>query len=296
MNISYEYYRIFYYVVKMGSFTQAASFLMASQPNLTRAVRNLEEQLGCTLLVRSHKGVSLTPDGERLYQHVAKACEHIQLGEEEISLSRSMERGMVSLGASEIALRCFILPILNQYRRLYPGIQIKISNVSSPQAAALIRDGLLDLAVISSPIDSGTDLSTKKLAPLQEVPIVGPAYQELASETNLSLARLAQQPIISLSHKTSTYEFYCKLFLQEGLAFRPQIEAATADQILPLVQHNLGVGFVPEEFLQENLPSVHRLSLQTRIPTRHICLIKKKNHTLSLPAKELERMIQDHAQ
>lgn len=47
MNINYEYYRIFYYVAKLKSFTQAATCLMNSQPNITRTIRNLERELGC---------------------------------------------------------------------------------------------------------------------------------------------------------------------------------------------------------------------------------------------------------
>ena len=73
MNISYDYYRIFYYVAKCGSFTQAANALLGNQPNITRAIKSLEYELGCTLFIRSNKGVALTPEGEKLYQHIEVA-------------------------------------------------------------------------------------------------------------------------------------------------------------------------------------------------------------------------------
>ena len=63
MNISYDYYRIFYYVAKCGSFTGAANALLNNQPNITRAIKTLEYELGCTLFIRSNKGVTLTPEG-----------------------------------------------------------------------------------------------------------------------------------------------------------------------------------------------------------------------------------------
>ena len=66
MNVSYDYYRIFYYVAKYGSFTQAASMLLNNQPNISRAMKTLESELGCTLFIRSNKGVTLTPEGEVL--------------------------------------------------------------------------------------------------------------------------------------------------------------------------------------------------------------------------------------
>ena len=62
MNSNWEYYKIFYYVGKHGSFTQAARFLHNNQPNITRVINMLESDLGCRLFVRSQKGVTLTPD------------------------------------------------------------------------------------------------------------------------------------------------------------------------------------------------------------------------------------------
>ena len=71
MNINYDYYRIFYYVAKHRSFTQAANTLMNSQPNITRAIKNLEQALGCALFLRSSHSVQLTPEGEELLAHIS---------------------------------------------------------------------------------------------------------------------------------------------------------------------------------------------------------------------------------
>ena len=77
MFISYDHYRIFYFVAKYGSFTRAAEALFCNQPNLTRTIRNLETSLGCTLFERTNKGVTLTDDGKELYEHISIAFEHI---------------------------------------------------------------------------------------------------------------------------------------------------------------------------------------------------------------------------
>ena len=65
MEVTYDYYRIFYYAAKYKSFSQAATILMSNQPNVTRAIHNLESQLGCRLFIRSNRGAELTPEGER---------------------------------------------------------------------------------------------------------------------------------------------------------------------------------------------------------------------------------------
>ena len=296
MFISYDYYKIFYYVAKCGSFTRAADILLNNQPNLTRAMKNLEQELGCTLFERSNKGVTMTDAGERLFLHVSAAVEHIQAAESEISSNQSLQRGMVSVGASEIALRCFLLPILNRFSARHPGVRIKILNLSSPQALSMLKGGLIDLAVVTTPIERSTELSQRDLKAFSEVAVGGDAFGNLASGDPIPLRRLADYPIISLGAHTATYEFYSQQFLQAQIPYHADIEAATADQILPLVQHNLGIGFVPEEFLSEKPTGCHRIPLETELPPREICLVKRKRHTLPPPAAELEKMILESIQ
>ena len=81
MDISYDYYRTFYYVAKYKSFTGAAEALLNSQPNITRTMKKLEKELGCTLFVRQRHGIALTPEGEKLYAHISVAFEHISYGD-----------------------------------------------------------------------------------------------------------------------------------------------------------------------------------------------------------------------
>ena len=72
---NYDYYRIFYYVAQYKSFSRAAEILENNQPNITRCMNNLENELGCKLFVRTNRGVTLTPEGTRLYEHVAVAVD-----------------------------------------------------------------------------------------------------------------------------------------------------------------------------------------------------------------------------
>ena len=169
MYISYDYYRIFYYVAKYGNITQAAKLLLNNQPNLTRSIKNLESELGCPLFLRSHSGMKLTPEGERLYSHIRIAFEHIEAGEAELTESRNMQTGTVYVAASEVALHCLLLPVLKKYRMLYPGIHIKISNHSTPQAVAALRDGTADIAVVTTPTVRSASLSETTVKPVNEV-------------------------------------------------------------------------------------------------------------------------------
>ena len=102
VNISYDYYRVFYYIAKYGNITKAAKLLINNQPNLTRIIKNLENSLGCPLFTRNNRGMKLTPEGEKLYRHISAAFEHIEAAEEEISESRSLNGGSVYIAASPV--------------------------------------------------------------------------------------------------------------------------------------------------------------------------------------------------
>ena len=204
MYVSYDRYRIFYYVAKYGNISQAAKVLLSNQPNLTRIIKNLEGELGCTLFARTSRGMKLTPEGQRLYDHVRIAVEHIEAGEAEINENRSLHRGTIFVAASEVALRCLLLPVLKKYRTLYPGVHIRISNHSTPQAIAALKDGTADIAVVTTPTAHSASLVETKVKTITEVAVCSPFFSALTNRP-VSLEELLTYPLISLGTDTSSF-------------------------------------------------------------------------------------------
>ena len=289
MYISYDYYRIFYYVAKYGNLSQAAKQLLNNQPNMTRAIKNLEGELGCPLFLRTNRGMKLTPEGERLYAHVRIAFEHIEAGEAEITESRTLQTGTVCVAASEVALRCLLLPVLKEFRLLHPGIHIRISNHSTPQAVAALHETTADFAVITTPVTLSPSLTQTIVKEIREVPICAPAFSGLLGRS-VALSELEAYPLITLGAGTTSHAFYVSVFTAQGVAFQPAIEAATADQIIPMAEAGLGVGIVPEAFIRPS-DNVRRIELQEPLPLRAVCIVKRKGQPLSVAARELERML-----
>lgn len=289
MHINYDYYRIFYCVAKYGNLSQAAKVLMNNQPNLTRTIKNLESALGCPLFSRTNRGMKLTPEGQKLYAHVRIAFEHLESGEAEIAASRSLQAGSVSVAASEVALRCLLLPVLKRYRALYPGIRVRISNNSTPQAVAALKDGAADIAVVTTPTVASASLSERQVRQIREIAVCTRAFSDLLGRP-VALSELAERPFISLGPETKSYEFHAHFFAAHGLPFHPDIEAATADQVPPMVEASLGIGFVPEDFLP-SMREVYAIQLVDPIPPRSICIIRRRDLPLSVAASELERLI-----
>ena len=291
MTGSLDRYYVFYQVARCKNITQAAAALYSSQPNVTHAVKELERQLGCTLFVRTNKGVQLTPEGALLYAHVLPAVEHLHRAEEELKLQTQLRMGSISIGASEVALRCLLLPILRQFRLEYPDIQVRVSNFSTPQAVSALEDGLVDLAVVTTPVEPGKGIRQTELRKIRETAVCSPGLG-LFPTRPITPEELAQYPLISLGRNTMTYRLYEGWFLDNGLPFRPDIEAATADQILPLVQNDLGIGFVPEDFLAANPQGIRPIPLTVPLPERRICLLQKQDRLPGPAARKFAALLE----
>lgn len=292
MSVNYEYYRVFYYVAKFHSFTKAANILLNSQPNITRCMNNLEHELGCKLFTRTNRGVSLTPEGDKLYAHVIIACEQIRAGEDELANSKNLQSGILTIGVSETALYGLLLEKLRNFHIDHPGIRIRISNQSTPQAVNALKSGLVDLAVVTTPTGIDKTLQEIPLKIFHEILIGGPRFSELEGKM-LSLQDLESYPLICLEKGTMTYEFYNRFFLEHGLSLQADTEAATTDQVLPLVKNDLGLGFLPEGLAKEALANgtVFRIFLDEPIPKRYICLIQDTRRSLSIVAKEFKKAL-----
>lgn len=291
MYISYEYYRAFYYVAKYGSVSVAARETLSSQPNLTRTVKALEAELGCPLFFRTSRGMILTPEGEKLYEHVKNAVAQIEAGENEISESKDLKSGKVFIAASEVALRCLLLSVLKEFRLLYPGIKMRIGNYSTPQAINALLCGKADIAVVTSPTASSDALTETAVKKISDVAVCSPEFTALCG-AEVPLRALCDYPMIALGSDTKSFEFFSAFFESVGLEYSPDIEAFTADQILPLAEAGLGVGFIPRDFVK-NCDNVQIIDLKEPIPERSICLIKRAGQPLSVAASALEKMILD---
>lgn len=294
MNVNFEYYKIFYYVAKYQNFTKAAHALGSGQPNVTRAINCLEHEIQCTLFTRTNRGVQLTPEGEQLYHHVAAAMAHLQAAESELTACAGLEHGSISIGASETALNIYLLDRLKVFHAEYPGIRLKIYNHSTPQALRAVRHGEIDFAVVSTPTGAEAPLREVLLEPFQEILVGGKSFEGLAGQ-ELTLADLKQYPMICLGRETMTWQFYHELFLAHGLELVPDTEAATTDQILPLVRYELGLAFLPESMAREALgrQEIVQIPLRETIPERQICMVYDPKRPVSAAAQKLKNRIME---
>lgn len=285
MDINFEYYKIFYYVAKYKNITKAAGVLNSNQPNVTRIIRLLESRLNCRLFIREPRGLRLTEEGERLYAHVEIACQHLLTAEEEMNCGEKECKGTIEIGVTETALHLFLLQTLHDFKIRYPEIKIKIQNNTTPEILKALISGKLDFAIITTPFQTSSNLCSETMLEFEEILVGGADYADVA-EQGLTLKELRAYSLIGLGSGTATHTFYKSLFIEHQTDLELDMEVATSDLILPLIQNNLGIGFVAKALAAPLLQEMKlvQIGLDINVPKREIQMVWDKGRGKSRAA------------
>ncbi len=295
MTVNLEYYKIFYYVARLGGITLAAEELSITQPAVSQAVRSLERALGTDLFVRTGKGVRLTPAGEVLYTYVRRGYEEIRTGEHKVMEMINMETGEIRIGASDMTLRFYLLPILQKFHERYPGIHLAVTNGPTPETMRILSEGRIDFGLVTAPLGKKKGLNISEVRTVQDVFVAGERFRELQGQV-LPWRCLKQYPIVALEKHTSTRSYLDEFLRMQGVTVQPEIELATSDMIVQFALKNFGIACVvrdfAEEFLEDGL--LFELQFDTEIPARPMYLVtNEKTPVTSASAKFLE-LLREH--
>jgi DNA-binding transcriptional LysR family regulator len=157
-------------IAESGSIQEASRLLEITQPSLSKAVKELEEELGVPLLVRSNRGVTVTEYGERLVSMACMVTEEVRRAREEIDTLKGEIAGRVAIGVSPVTPNRAFSEGLRRYRQLYPNVQLQIHELRSVQLLEGLREGRLDLVLTTQPqSENSSGQFWRELAPQPSV-------------------------------------------------------------------------------------------------------------------------------
>lgn len=292
MTNNLEYYKVFYYVAKLGSLTLAARRLSISQPAVSQSLKQLEASVGAKLFSRISKGVKLTAEGELLYSYASKGYEQILLGEKKLSQMLNLELGELRIGASDMTLRFYLLPYLERFHEQYPGIRVHVTNAPTPETLTYLKDGKIDFGVVSAPFEEAEGIQALPVKEIEDIFVAGRKFIQYKNKT-LNLCELEKLPIISLEKRTSTRSYMDSYLLENGVVMNPEFELATSDMIVQFTLRNLGIGSIVKDFAGGYLESGKLFSLRFNkiIPKRHFCVVTDNKNPLTAAARSILEMI-----
>ena len=270
--VKLELYRVFREVAEAGNISLAAENLYLSQSAVSQSVKQLEQQLGTRLFLRSPRGVTLTEDGRLLFEYVRSAMGLLETGEDKLQQSRTLQAGTLVIGASDTVTSQFLLPHLDAFHRRHPNIHIRIISGRSYKVLGLLRAGRVDIAFASAPGDAD-DLEHIPCFETHSCFVVAPDYPCDFTRA-YTTEEIAAFPLILLEKKASSRTYLEKYFLQSGVRLTPEIELGARSLLVDLAAIGFGVAGVTEEFVSRELESGRLRKLRTafEIPPRSVDL------------------------
>lgn len=292
MAVKLELYRVFKEVAETGNISVAAKSLYISQSAVSQSVKQLETALQARLFSRSPRGVTLTGEGQMLYDYVRSALGLLATGEDKLSQAQQLLLGTLIIGASDTVTGQFLTPYLDAFHREHPGIRLKIVSGRSAKVLSLLKSGSVDIAFASTPSDR-EHLSTWPCFPTHSAFVAGSGY-DCDFEHVYTRQEIAAFPLILLERKASSRVFLEQEFLHSGVTLTPEIELSSRGLLVTLAKIGLGVAGVTLEFVRRSLEAgeIRLLKTDFIIPARSVEMCTLQDVAPTAAASAFMEMVQ----
>jgi LysR family transcriptional regulator, positive regulator for ilvC len=236
--------RLFLHLSRSLHFGRTSKECHVSPSALSRSIQRLEEEAGATLFVRDRRSVALTDEGRLLQTFASETLGRYEALEQRLRPSQDRLQGALSIFASVTACQSFLPPLLSQFRRTHPDVQIRLETGYAMDALGMLRSGSVDVAVAALPDDIPPTLVARVVVKIPLV-FVAPAESSAVSEL-LSRESIPWQEVpMVLPSSGLAREYVDRWFRKKRIAPRIYGEVAGSEALLSLISLGCGVGIVP---------------------------------------------------
>ena len=279
----------FVQIVKSGSLSSASGTLHIAQPALSRHVRALEEEFGVQILVRTGRGVDLTPAGQQLLVGSSELIEQAR------NLSNSMARfrgalaGEATIGLPPTIGKIIALPLVREIAEHHPMVDLRLVEGFSGIMLEWLKAGRIDAAVIYQ-TGRSSDVAAEKLAEENLHVIMSPALHDAPDDSLLGIDELSRQPLVL---PTAHHGLRQTIDAQAENILRPTFQLDSLQAIIDVVKAGLGWTILPKSAVRADLDSGQlRAHSLADIPLRRVITVVTGNQRGgSVPLSAISRLI-----
>ncbi len=282
--------RAFCQTARSGNISQAAQALFLSQPSVTLQIQALEREFNTTLFERRGPQIKLTPAGEDLYKMALPLVEGIDHLHERFSQQyQDLEHGELNIAAGESTILYILPEPIKRFTQQYPGIQIKLHNVTGRDGLAMLRADQADFAV-GSMLEVPKDISYQPIV-TYEPTLITPLDHPLAKSDPVTLEQISPYGLILPPRHLSTWRIVDLIFTQHKLPYHIALEAGGWEVIKKYVELGMGISIVTDVCLtgEERLA---RKPLNDYFPQRSYGLVLRQGKYLSPQAQRFVEVME----
>jgi len=292
VSISFRQLEVFRAVAESRSFTRASHVLFLSQSTVSQHVRELEIQLQVKLLQRNRRTVALTPAGERLLGHSRTIANMLEEAEAHTKASSDPYSGKLAFGCASTTLLYQLPPILAEYSRRYPKVELRITGGTIGEVADQIWSNTLDLALVVLPIASA---GLEKAPLFDETFVVAvPARHRLAARQRFNVRDLGSERLILPRPEQNTRKLIDRFLFRHEVTPKVAVELAETEAIKAMVVRGLGISILPASAFQyQRHPGIRTFPLPAREIQRSLALVYPKSRKPRPPALALMELLRE---
>jgi len=232
-------------IVRQGlNISDAASALYTSQPGVSKQIRLLEEELGIEIFVRNGKRiVAITEPGKAVLEIAQRMLHEAENLKEAAQDFHSRDRGRLTIATTHTQARYALPQAIKQFIKRYPGVQLGLHQGNPTQIAEQVLGGEADIGIATESLSLYDELVTLPCYEWNHC-VITPLHHPLLEEKKLTLAKIAQYPIITYDFAFSGRGKINAAF--EAAKIQPNIAltAIDADVIKTYVELGLGIGIL----------------------------------------------------
>lgn len=281
--------RAFCYAAQVRSISKAAERMCLSQPSVSLQVRALEQEFRVTLFERRGPRISLTPEGQLLYELATPLLEGIDaLADTFAERSDVVGSGEINIAAGESTI-LYILPrFMKRFAEQYPNVRLRLRNVTGRDGLAHLRADDVDFAVGSMP-DVPDDIIYRPIFSFDTV-LITPKNHPLADKPELSLHDISPFGLILPPRHLSTWQMVDVVFQQHGVPYSVTLEAGGWEVVKKYVQVGLGISIVRSVCLTGEEP-LEVIALGKYFPQHSYGVVVRRGKYLSPAARRFIAMM-----
>lgn len=252
-NINLNLYRIFYEVASSESISDASKKLFITQSAVSKAIKNLEEELNTNLFYRNSKGVKLTEKGEELLFYVEEAFNNLIIAERTMLESKTLNKGKISIGVPSQIGSFYIFEDISNFHKKYPNIEITLISKTTTQLLKLLERHEIDFIIDTSPIN--TKIDNIVIKPLIEVDncFVVKTDTSIPIEKINSIKDLSNYPLVLPIKGTNNRRQLDKIFEKNNVELNNVINIHTSEMIAGSIKKDLGIGYIIYDVIKDNV-------------------------------------------
>ncbi|WP_108124169.1 LysR family transcriptional regulator [Saccharospirillum mangrovi] len=235
--------RAFVAVAEAMSFADAAQRLHLSQPALSLAIKNLEQDLGGRLLTRTTRTLALTPEGEVLLSLARRLLTQWDNAEEEMKQRFKLQQGRIKIAAMPSFAASLLPRAIRHYHHSYPQVRVAVEDVLSDTVVDLVSQNQVELGVSFEPYQA-SELAFYPLFEDRFIAILPPAHP-LAVLEQVSWRELMQFDFITLQRPSSVRAMIEQTLSQADIQLEVAFDAHQLATVGRMVSEGVGVAVVP---------------------------------------------------